>query len=287
MEIIDGKKIAQEIRASLKEEVKNLNQEIKLAIILVGENDASEIYVRNKIRACEEIGLKSEVYRFTKDNTTAEIINCIKDLNAMENVYGIIVQSPVLAQFDEDYLTSFIDPQKDVDGFGIYSLGSLASGKENFLAATPYGIIKMLEYHNIDLSGKHVVIIGRSKIVGRPLALAMLNRHATVTITHSKTSNLKEITQTADILVVAIGKANYIDDSYIKEGAIVIDVGINRVNGKVVGDVNFALASKKASLITPVPGGVGPMTVAMLLNNVVLSVKKRGEKNWTKELKKP
>lgn len=246
---------------------------------MVGNNPASEIYVRNKRKACAEVGIKEELYQFAENTSEEEILNCIIKLNNDESINGIMVQSPLPNHLDEDKIMNYIVPEKDVDGFGISSLGYLASNEEKFISATPYGIIKLLEHENISLAGKNVVIVGRSKIVGRPLALAMLNRDATVTIAHSKTKNLKDITKEADILVVAIGKANFINEDYIKQDAIVIDVGINRVDGKVIGDVDFESCSKKASYITPVPGGVGPMTIAMLLTNVVESFKRsKGEK---------
>lgn len=279
MKIIDGKEIAKEIRENLKKEITDNNLKPGLAIIMVGNNPASEIYVRNKRKACAEVGIKEELYQFAENTSEEEILNCIIKLNNDESINGIMVQSPLPNHLDEDKIMNYIVPEKDVDGFGISSLGYLASNEEKFISATPYGIIKLLEHENISLAGKNVVIVGRSKIVGRPLALAMLNRDATVTIAHSKTKNLKDITKEADILVVAIGKANFINEDYIKQEAIVIDVGINRVDGKVIGDVDFESCSKKASHITPVPGGVGPMTIAMLLTNVVESFKRsKGEK---------
>lgn len=279
MKIIDGKEIAKEIRENLKKKITDNNLKPGLAIIMVGNNPASEIYVRNKRKACAEVGIKEELYQFAENTSEEEILNCIIKLNNDESINGIMVQSPLPNHLDEDKIMNYIVPEKDVDGFGISSLGYLASNEEKFISATPYGIIKLLEHENISLAGKNVVIVGRSKIVGRPLALAMLNRDATVTIAHSKTKNLKDITKEADILVVAIGKANFINEDYIKQDAIVIDVGINRVDGKVIGDVDFESCSKKASYITPVPGGVGPMTIAMLLTNVVESFKRsKGEK---------
>lgn len=279
MEIINGKEIASEIRKKLKEEIREKKLKPGLAIIMVGNNPASEIYVRNKRKACAEIGIKEELYQYDENISEKEIINCIIKLNNEDNINGIIVQSPLPKHLDEDKIMNYILPEKDVDGFGISSLGYLASNEEKFISATPYGIIKLLEHENISLAGKNVVIVGRSKIVGRPLALAMLNRDATVTITHSKTKNLKEITKTADILIVAIGKAKFISGKDIKENAVVIDVGINRIDGKVVGDVDYESCKEKVSYITPVPGGVGPMTIAMLLTNVVESFKKsKGEK---------
>lgn len=279
MEIINGKEIASEIRENLKKEIAEKNLKPGLAIIMVGNNPASEIYVRNKRKACAEIGIKEELYQYDENVSEEQLINCIIKLNNDENINGIMIQSPLPSHLDEDKIMNYIAPEKDVDGFGISSLGYLASNEEKFISATPYGIIKLLEYKNIAIEGKNVVIIGRSKIVGRPLALALLNRNATVTITHSKTKNLREITKTADILIVAIGKAKFITGDDIKDGAVVIDVGINRIDGKVIGDVDFESCSEKASYITPVPGGVGPMTIAMLLTNVVESFKRsKGEK---------
>lgn len=279
MEIINGKEIASEIRENLKEEIAEKDLKPGLAIIMVGNNPASEIYVRNKRKACAEIGIKEELYQYDENVSEEQLINCIIKLNNDENINGIMIQSPLPSHLDEDKIMNYIVPEKDVDGFGISSLGYLASNEEKFISATPYGIIKLLEYKNIAIEGKNVVIIGRSKIVGRPLALALLNRNATVTITHSKTKNLREITKTADILIVAIGKAKFITVDDIKDGAVVIDVGINRIDGKVIGDVDFESCSEKASYITPVPGGVGPMTIAMLLTNVVESFKRsKGEK---------
>ncbi len=279
MKLIDGKLIARELKRKLQEEIVANNLNPKLAIIMVGNNAASEIYIKNKVKTCEELGIKVNVYRFDESNYENDIINKIKELNADQSVHGILVQSPLPAKFNEDYIISFIDELKDVDGFGTYNLGCLARDEEKFIAATPYGIIKMLEYENIPIAGKHIVILGRSKIVGRPLLLALLNRNATVTIAHSKTNNLKEITTTADILIVAIGKANYITKDYIKDNAVIIDVGINRIDGKIYGDVDFQSVKDKASYITPVPGGVGPMTITMLLYNVVLSAKNERKKN--------
>lgn len=279
MRIINGKEIAKEIRDNLKNEISQNKLKPNLAIIMVGNNPASEIYVRNKQKACAEIGIKEELYHYDECISEEQIINCIIKLNNDEDIDGIIVQSPLPNHLNEDKIMNNIVPEKDVDGFGIFNLGCLASGQEKFISATPYGIIKLIEHENITIQGKNVVIIGRSKIVGRPLALAMLNKDATVTITHSKTKNLKEITKTADILIVAVGQKNFITSDYIKENAIIIDVGINRVDNKVIGDVDFESCKEKASYITPVPGGVGPMTIAMLLTNVVESFKnKKGEK---------
>lgn len=271
MKIIDGKNIASFINDKTSAKIKELNLNPGLAIILVGNNPASEIYVKNKIANCEKIGIKANLYRFSSENKETEIINCVKKMNVDNNIHGIIIQSPMPKEFRENHINSFISPEKDVDGFGIYNMGLLALNNENYLAATPQGIIKMLEFENIDIKGKNVVIIGRSKIVGRPLALALLNRDATVTIAHSKTENLQTITKKADILIVAIGKPSFITQDYIKENAVVIDVGINRIDGNICGDIDFESVKDKVSYITPVPGGVGPMTIACLLSNVTKS----------------
>ena len=274
MKIIDGKLISKEIRKNIKKDIDALkvkNIIPGLGIILVGNDPASEIYVRNKIKACDELGINTLLYRFKEDNNEREVIELIKDLNCDDQIHGILVQSPLPSSFDEDKIISYVE--KDVDGFGTFNLGALLSNQEKIVAATPLGILKMLEYENIDIVGKHVVVVGASLIVGRPMATLLLNRGATVTIAHSKTKNLKEITKQADILIVAIGQAKFITDEYIKDGAVVIDVGTNRVDGKLYGDVDFDKVSKKASYITPVPGGVGPMTITMLISNVVEQAK--------------
>ena len=275
--IIDGQEIANIIKENLQKEITKFNLHPTLAIILANDNPASEIYVRNKKQACDKIGMNCEIYRFYENSSEEEIITLIKKLNNDSKVDGIIVQSPVYPVFNEAKIMSFIAADKDVDGFGITNMGNLALNNEDFISATPLGIITMLEKEQIPIAGTHVVIIGRSKIVGRPLALALLNRDATVTICHSKTKNLKDLTKTADILVVAIGKPNFITADYLKEGAVVIDVGINKVNTKLCGDVDFASCAPKCSYITKVPGGVGPMTIAMLLSNCVLSAKRRNK----------
>ena len=278
MNLIDGKLIASEIKEKLKKEIEILKEKNitpGLAIILVGNDAASEIYVRNKIKTCEELGIFCELYRFCESNEEEEIIEKIKDLNYDQRFDGILIQSPLPKKFCEEKIISYVSSKKDVDGFGIYNLGSLLSNEEYLIAATPLGILTMLEHEHIPILGKHVVMVGSSKIVGRPMAISLLNRGATVTIANSKTQNLKEITKQADILIVAIGRANYITEEYVKDGVVVIDVGINRVDGKLFGDVDFNSVSKKASYITPVPGGVGPMTIAMLLNNIVDQAKRR------------
>lgn len=271
MHIIDGKFWANKIAEELKLKVQDLNKKgifPTLAIILIGDNPSSEIYVRNKEKKCTEVGIKAIVKRLPIDIEEQEVIDLIKKFNNDEKVHGILLQSPV-PNLDEKKLMNLISPKKDVDGFSTVNLGLVASNDEHILAATPKGIIKLLELENIDVASKNVVIVGRSNIVGRPLALALLNRDATVTITHSKTTNLKEITKTADILIVAIGKKNFITEEYVKDGAIVIDVGINRVDNHLYGDVDFENVKNKARAISPVPGGVGPMTIIMLLSNLI------------------
>ena len=285
MKIIDGKLISDEIRKNVKKEIEDLKERNiipGLGIILVGNDPASEIYVRNKIKVCDELGVHALLYRFDEANREEEIIEQIRELNKDERIHGILVQSPLPNSFNEERIISYVDKEKDVDGFGIYNLGALISNQEHIVAATPLGILKMLEHENISIEGKHVVVVGASLIVGRPMAVLLLNRGATVTITHSKTQNLKDITKQADILIVAIGQAKFINDEYVKDGAVVTDVGTNRVDGKLCGDVDFDLVSKKASYITPVPGGVGPMTITMLISNVVDQAKRRGEENGSK-----
>ena len=281
MKIIDGTLISKEISEKLKIDVEALKKEgiiPGLGIILVGHDEASEIYVRNKLKLCDELGIHHELYRFSSDVREEEVIDTVKKLNQDTNIDGIIIQSPLPDSLCENKIMSYVDYHKDVDGFGIYSLGHLLANDEEILAATPYGILKMLEHENIVVDGKNIVVVGASIIVGRPLAALLLNRGATVTIAHSKTKNLKEITKMADILIVAIGKEKFITKDYIKDGAILIDVGINRVDGKVVGDIDFASVLDKCEAITPVPGGVGPMTVTMLLYNVLEVAKKRRNK---------
>lgn len=281
MKIIDGKKIAEEIQINLKKEVVSLKEQDivpGLAIILVGNDPASEIYVKNKLNTCQEMGINAKVYRFSLDSSEEEIIAKITELNQDWQVDGILVQCPLPSKFNESRIIASVSHLKDVDGFGIYNLGCLLSNKENVVAATPLGILKMLEYENIDVEGKHVVMVGASLIVGRPMAIALLNRGATVSICHTKTRNLKEMTREADILIVAIGQPKYITADYVKDGAVVIDVGTNRVDGKVVGDVDFADVALAASAITPVPGGVGPMTITMLIASVIKLAKERVKK---------
>lgn len=276
-EIIDGKRISSEIKEELKEEVARLkSQGIEgcLAVIQVGDDGASSVYVRNKKKACEYIGIQSKSYELPTETTQEELLNLIGDLNADPSVNGILVQLPVPEHIEEKTIINAISPKKDVDGFHPESVGSLTIGQKGFVSCTPAGIIELLKRSEVEIDGKNCVVVGRSNIVGKPMALLMLRENATVTVTHSHTKNLKEICQQADILIVAIGKKEFITHEYIKEGAVVIDVGIHRdENNKLSGDVKFEEAEKKASKITPVPGGVGPMTIAMLMYNCVLAMK--------------
>ena len=281
--IIDGKALAKKIRENLKIECDELrsNKIIpKLAVVMVGDNPASKVYVRNKSRACEEIGIEYEEYLLDENIKQEELIELIKKLNEDKTINGILLQSPIPGHLDINQAFKTITYRKDVDGFTTSSVGKLSIGEDTFISCTPYGVIKMFEEYNIDLTGKDVVIVGRSNIVGKPLVQCCLNKNATVTVCHSKTKGLKEHTKRADILISAIGKAKFITADMVKEGAVVIDVGINRnEDGKLVGDVDFENVEKIASHITPVPGGVGPMTIAMLMNNVIKAAKEQNNKN--------
>ena len=277
MEIIDGKKLAKTTRENLRLEVEELKENginPKLAVIMVGNNSASQIYVRNKSRACDEVGIEFEEYLLPTTTEQSELLNLIDKLNKQEDINGILLQSPIPDGLDINEAFRKISPEKDVDGFHPVNVGKLVLGQDTFVSCTPYGIMRMFEAYNIDLEGKNAVVVGRSNIVGKPMSHCLLNKNATVTICHSRTKNLAEITKRADILVAAIGKAEFVKADMVKEGAVVIDVGINRTEeGKLKGDVDFENVSKKASYITPVPGGVGPMTIAMLMNNVVKAAK--------------
>ena len=271
--LIDGKAISTEIKNELRTKVSELKEsgtEICLAVIQVGEDPASCVYVRNKKRACEYIGIESLSYELPEDTTQEELVDLIFSLNQNEKVNGILVQLPLPKHIDEDTIIRTISPDKDVDGFHPESVGRLCIGVPGFVSCTPAGIIQLLKRSNIEIAGKHCVVIGRSNIVGKPISLLLLRENGTVTITHSKTKNLKEVAASADILIVAIGKPKFVTSEYVKEGAVVIDVGINRnEENKLCGDVDFDDVVKKVSAITPVPGGVGPMTIAMLMNNCV------------------
>ncbi|MDO4942020.1 MAG: bifunctional methylenetetrahydrofolate dehydrogenase/methenyltetrahydrofolate cyclohydrolase FolD [Lachnospiraceae bacterium] len=277
-QIIDGKKISQEIKDELREKVSELKEqgtEIALAVIQVGEDPASSVYVRNKKRACEYIGIRSVSYEIPETTTQEELLAIIDDCNNDPEINGILVQLPLPEHIDEDTVIKAIAPEKDVDGFHPQSVGAMTIGEPGFLPCTPAGIIQLLKRSDIDIEGKECVIVGRSNIVGKPMALLLLRENGTVTICHSRTKDLREVTKRADILVVAIGKPKFIDASYIKEGAVVIDVGIHRnQENKLCGDVDYESVAPHTSAITPVPGGVGPMTIAMLMNNCVESAGK-------------
>lgn len=274
--ILDGKEVARKIRQNLKEEVSKLKEEgisPKLAVIMVGDDSASKIYVKNKSIVCNEIGIEYEEYLLNEETTMDELLNLIDKLNNDKTINGILLQSPIPKNLDINEAFKAIDPIKDVDGFNPMNVGKLCLGQDAFISCTPYGVIKILEDYNIEIEGKNAVIIGRSNIVGKPMAMLMLKENATVTIAHSRTKDLKEVTKRADIIVAAIGKAKFVTADYVKEDAVVIDVGMDRdENGKLCGDVDFESVSKVASAITPVPGGVGPMTVTMLLVNCLRSV---------------
>ena len=272
--IINGKEISAQIRAEISQKVKEYNAKTGklpgLAVVIVGENPASQVYVRNKKKACEQVGFNSWVYEMP-ENTTQEELNALVDkLNNEENVHGILVQLPLPKHLNEEEIILRIKPEKDVDAFHPYNVGRITIGNPKFLPCTPAGIMELLHRSNIEISGKECVVIGRSNIVGRPMALLLLSENGTVTVCHSKTRDLKEVCRRADILVVAIGKADFVTADMVKEGAVVIDVGMNRnAEGKLTGDVDFESVSQVASYITPVPGGVGPMTITMLLQNTL------------------
>ena len=272
-QLIDGKKISQEIKDELRQTVSELKAQGKegaLAVIQVGSDPASSVYVRNKKRACEYIGIRSESYELPEQTSEDELLALIDRLNRDPKINGILCQLPVPAHMDEDKIIRAIDPAKDVDGFHAQNVGALVIGQQGFISCTPAGIIQLLKRSGVETAGKNCVIIGRSNIVGKPMALLMLRENATVTVCHSKTKNLPEICRQADILIVAIGRPKMITAEYVKEGAVVIDVGIHRQeDGKLCGDVDFDQVEPIAGAITPVPGGVGPMTIAMLMNNCV------------------
>ena len=277
--LIDGKELAKKTRQNLKLECDELKKEginPKLAVIMVGDNPASKVYVKNKSKACQEVGIEYEEYLLDSNIKQEELIKLIKKLNEDKTINGILLQSPIPNGLDINEAFRTIDYKKDVDGFHPMNVGKLALGQDTFVSCTPYGVMRMFEEYNIDLCGKNVVILGRSNIVGKPLSQCCLNKNATVTICHSKTQDTKKITKEADIVIAAIGKPKFITQDMVKDGAVIIDVGINRdENGKIVGDVDFENVKEKASYITPVPGGVGPMTIAMLINNVIKATKQQ------------
>ena len=271
--LLMGKEVSARIKAELKTEVENLKKEginPGLAVIIVGEDPASQVYVRNKERACEECGIYSEKYALTAETTQEELLKLIDELNNKSSISGILVQLPVPKHIDEKTIINAIAPNKDVDAFHPVNVGKIMVGNYDFVPCTPAGVMELIKESGIDVSGKECVIVGRSNIVGKPQAMLLLHQNGTVTICHSKTKNLAEKTKNADILVAAVGRPNFIKGDMIKEGAVVIDVGINRLeNKKLCGDVEFESAEKVAGAITPVPGGVGPMTIAMLMKNTV------------------
>ncbi|MBO4807879.1 MAG: bifunctional methylenetetrahydrofolate dehydrogenase/methenyltetrahydrofolate cyclohydrolase FolD [Lachnospiraceae bacterium] len=278
-QIIDGKLISSQIKDEVKERVAALSKkgrEVTLAVVLVGEDPASQVYVNNKKKACEYCGINSKSFELPESTSEAELLELIKKLNDDASIDGILVQLPLPKGIDEDKVIMAIDPAKDVDGFHISNVGSLCVGREGLVSCTPAGIIELLKRYNVAIEGKECVVIGRSNIVGKPMALLLLRENGTVTVCHSRTKDLKEVAKRADILVVAIGKPKFIDDSYVKDGVVVIDVGIHRnEDGKLCGDVDFESVKDKTSAITPVPGGVGPMTIAMLMNNCVAAVENK------------
>ncbi len=283
MTIIDGKALSEKILKEIEEEhnefIKKVGRKAGLAVIIVGENPASQIYVRNKIRACEKVGFYSETIRLDENITEENLLSEIEKLNNNSNIDGILVQLPVPKHIDELKIINAISPQKDVDGFHTTNIGKMMIGDESgFLPCTPAGVIQMLEEYNIELEGKDALVIGQSNIVGKPMTLLLIKKRATVQVCNSKTKNLSEKLQKADVVIAAAGSPKLVKATDVKEGVVVIDVGINRVDGKLCGDVDFEEVSKKASFITPVPGGVGPMTIAMLIKNTFKSYKQKMDK---------
>lgn len=276
--IIDGKAISAAVKERVKAGVSELNAKgitVGLAVIIVGEDPASKVYVANKKKACEALGIISEEYALSENTTQEELLNLIKELNSKKSINGILCQLPLPKHLDEKIIINSILPEKDVDAFHPHNVGRIMIGDYDFVPCTPAGIMEMLAYENIDVAGKTCVVIGRSNIVGKPMGMLLLHKNGTVTICHSKTKNLKEVCRTADILVASVGKAGFVTPDMVKEGAVVIDVGINRENGKLCGDVDYEAVKDKTSAITPVPGGVGPMTIAMLMQNTLTAAKKQ------------
>lgn len=275
MKILDGKAVSLKVKESVKvraDELKKFGVEPTLAVVLVGEDKASQTYVRAKEKACNEYGIKSVAHRLSENTTQNELLALINVLNLDDSIHGILVQLPLPKHIDTNVVLAAINPRKDVDGFHAVNVGKLVSGLDGFVPCTPLGVMEILKEYGIDVAGLNAVVIGRSNIVGKPMANLLLNASATVTVTHSKTKNLKEICKNADLIVAAIGKPFFLKADMVKNGAVVVDVGINRLDdGRLVGDVDFEEVAPKCSYITPVPGGVGPMTIAMLLNNTILA----------------
>lgn len=276
--IIDGKQISQDIRASIQQEVirlKNHQLQPGLAVVLVGEDPASQVYVKNKEKACHDLGYYSEVHRLGADTSQEALLELVDKLNHQSNIHGILVQLPLPKHIHEKAVIDAIAVEKDVDGFHPVNVGNLVIGDDSLLPCTPAGVIELIKRAGVEIAGKHAVVIGRSNIVGKPVSLLLQREHATVTMCHSRTANIAELSRQADILVVAIGKANFIDASFVKPGAVVIDVGMNRLeNGKLAGDVDFESVKQVSGPITPVPGGVGPMTITMLMQNTLVAAKR-------------
>ena len=283
MKILDGKAVSLKVKESVKvraEELKKFGVEPTLAVVLVGEDKASQTYVRAKEKACNEYGIKSVAHRLSENTTQNELLALINVLNLDDSIHGILVQLPLPKHIDTNVVLAAIDPRKDVDGFHAVNVGKLVSGLDGFVPCTPLGVMEILKEYGIEVAGLNAVVIGRSNIVGKPMANLLLNASATVTVTHSKTKNLKEICKNADLIVAAIGKPFFLKADMVKDGAVVVDVGINRLDdGRLVGDVDFDEVAPKCSYITPVPGGVGPMTIAMLLNNTILAAQAKIAKN--------
>ena len=276
--IIDGKVISASVKERVKAEVSKLKEKgitVGLAVIIVGEAPASKVYVSNKKKACENLGIISEEYALPETTTNEELLALIEELNSKPSINGILCQLPLPRHLDEKLIINSIDPEKDVDAFHPFNVGKIMIGDFDFLPCTPAGVMEMLKYENIEVEGKTCVVIGRSNIVGKPMNMLLLHQNGTVTVCHSKTKNLKEVCKNADILVAAVGRPKFVTEDMVKEGAVVIDVGINRVDGKLCGDVDFENVKNKASAITPVPGGVGPMTIAMLMQNTLTAAKKQ------------
>ena len=277
--IIDGKVISAAVKEEVAREVAELKEQgitPGLAVIIVGDDPASRVYVNNKKKACEQLGMLSREYTMPAETTEEELLSLIKELNTDPEINGILCQLPLPSHLNEELVINTIIPEKDVDAFHPHNVGKIMIGNYDFLPCTPAGIMEMLKYENIDITGKECVVIGRSNIVGKPMSMLLLHKNGTVTVCHSRTKNLKEVCLRADILVAAVGRANFVTADMVKEGAVVIDVGINRLeNGKLCGDVNFAEVEPKASYITPVPGGVGPMTIATLMKNTLTAAKKQ------------
>ena len=273
--ILDGKKTAESLIKKIAGEVAAINEDITLALIMVGKTPASQVYVRNKIKACDEAGIRVKDYFLDEKIPQKELLKIIAECNADPKIHGILVQLPLPSHLNESEIINAIDPLKDVDGLTIVNQGKLMVGSDAIAPATPKGVITLLQKYFVEIAGKNAVVVGRSSLVGKPAALLLLQKNATVTIAHSKTANLREVTRRADILVVAVGKPRFITADMVKKDAVVVDVGINKVEGKIVGDVDFAGVKEVASYITPVPKGVGPMTIASLLENILLCYKKQ------------